>query len=153
RALAALWRMSRVEFLVAIVTIFGVVRFGVLNGVILAVAATLIHLLWLSSHPRDAPLGRIAGRDGLYQLHTPPEARPVPGLTIYLVQAGLVFFNADYVKKRILEIVDGQPQPPAWFILDAGAVSQLDTTAVAALEDVRAALRQRGIAFAIADLH
>jgi high affinity sulfate transporter 1 len=153
RALASLWRMSRVEFLVAIVTIVGVVRFGVLNGVILAVAATLIHLLWLSSHPRDALLGRIAGRDGLYKLHTHPDAQPVPGLVIYLVQAGLVFFNADHVKKRILEIVDAQAAPPVWFILDAGAVSQLDTTAVAALEDVHAALHEHGIAFAIADLH
>jgi high affinity sulfate transporter 1 len=153
RAFLVLWRMNRVELLLAIVTVFGVTIFGVLNGVILAVAATLVHLLWLASHPRDALLGRVPDRDGLFKLHTTPEARPVPGLIIYLVQASVVFFNADYIKKRILAIAVERSEPIAWFILDAGAISHLDTTAVAALEDARAGLVQRGIAFGIADLH
>jgi MFS superfamily sulfate permease-like transporter len=153
RTLAALWRMSRVEFCVAIGTMLGVVVFGVLKAVIVAVAATLAHLLWLMSQPRDALLGRIPGRDGLYKLHTAPGARPVPGLTLCLVQAGLVFFNAEYVKKRILAIVDSQPEPPTWFVLDASAINHLDTTAVDVLEDVRAGLAERGTALGIADLH
>jgi high affinity sulfate transporter 1 len=151
-ALSQLWRVSRIEFLLALATIAGVIAFGVLEGVILAVAATFAHLLWLTSKPRDALLGRIPGREGLYKLHTHPDARPVPGLTIYLVQSALVFFNADLVKRRILRIADGWPDATV-FILDAGAINHLDSTAVDALEDARAALAQRGIAFGISDLH
>jgi MFS superfamily sulfate permease-like transporter len=142
-----------VEFLLALVTAVGVVVFGVLQSVILAVAATLAHLLWIASKPRDALLGSIPGRDGLFKLHAHPEARGTPGLTVYLLQASLVFFNADYVKKRILAIVDGQADKPAWFILDASAINHLDSSAIDTLAEIRDALEDRGIAFGIADLH
>jgi high affinity sulfate transporter 1 len=153
RALALLRRVSMVEFLLALVTAVGVVVFGVLQSVILAVAATLAHLLWIASKPRDALLGAIPGRDGLYKLHAHPDARAAPGLIVYLLQASLVFFNADYVKKRILAIVDGQAEKPAWFILDASAINHLDTSAIDTLAEVRDALAERGITFGIADLH
>ena len=153
RSLASLWRVSRIEFLIAIGTILGVVVFGVLKGVILAVGATLAHLLWLASQPRDALLGTIPGRDGFHKLHIHTEARAVPGLALYLVQAGLVFFNAEYVKNRILAIVDARQGPIAWFVLDASAINHLDSTAVEMLEDVRAELTGRGIRFGIADMH
>jgi len=106
-----------------------------------------------ASQPRDALLGRVPGRGGLHKLHAEPGAQPVPGLVLYLVQAGLVFFNADYVKNRILAIADGQPEPPRWFILDASAINHMDSTAVDTLEDVRVDLADRGVAFGIADLH
>jgi high affinity sulfate transporter 1 len=153
RALAALWRVSRIEFLLALATIAGVIAFGVLHGVMLAVAGTLAHLLWLASQPRDALLGGIPGRDGLYKLHIHPEARPIPGLTLYLVEAALVFFNADYVKHRMLNIAERRREGTAWFILDGSAINLLDSTAVAALEDVRMALAERSITFGIAGLH
>jgi SulP family sulfate permease len=109
--------------------------------------------LWLTSQPRDALLGCIPGRYGLFKLHHYPDARPVEGLTIYLVQASLVFFNADYVKHRVFEIVDNLPARPVWFILDASAINVLDSSAVAALDDVQTGLAERGIKFGIADLH
>ena len=95
RALSMLWRVGRFEFLLAVGTAIGVVVFGVLQAVVLAVAATFAHLIWLASQPQEALLGSIPGRDGLYKLHNHPDARPIPGLVIYLVQAGIVFFNAD----------------------------------------------------------
>jgi sulfate permease, SulP family len=153
QALSILWRVNRVEFLLAAVTTTGVVAFGVLPGVVLAVAATLAHLLWLASRPRDALLGYIPGRHGLYKLHSHPDARHAPGLLIYLVQASMVFFNADYIKQRILAAVSRQPEPPAWLILDASAINHLDMSAVDTLEDIRVALAERGIRLAIADLH
>lgn len=153
KALRMLWRIDRVEFGLAIFTVVGVVALGVLKGVILAVGATLAYLLWVASRPRDALLGQIPGKTGLYKLHQRPEARTVPGLTLFLVQSGLVFFNTDYVKGRILEILDGASSRPRWLVLDASAVNHLDSTAVEALEDLRAVLARRGIAFGIAGLH
>jgi high affinity sulfate transporter 1 len=152
-AFLRLWRVSRIELLLAVVTAIGVVVFGVLQSVILAVGATLAHLLWLASQPRDALLGRIPGRDGLYKLHAHPEAEEMSGLVIYLLQGSLVFFNADYVKMRILAIVDRRSSGPAWFILDASAISHLDASALDTLDEVRVALAERGVIFGIADMH
>ena len=146
-------RMSRSEFFFAVVTMLGVVMVGVLQGVFIAIAATLLHLLWAASYPRLAMLGRIPGQAGLYKLHRYPEAEAIPGLTMVVLQSGLVFFNADYVKRRLLKIARATRTTDKWFILDAAAVNVLDSTGVATLADVREELAEWGVAFGIADLN
>ena len=104
-------------------------------------------------YPRDALLGRVAGRDGFYKLHRRPDAHPVPGLTIALIQGDLLFFNAAHVHARLHAIADAMPAGTRWLLLDAGAISQVDSTAAAMLEEVRADLAARGTAFGLAEVH
>jgi MFS superfamily sulfate permease-like transporter len=115
--------------------------------------ATLVYLLVKSMSPRDALLGRVAGRDGFYKLHRVPEARPVPGLTVCLVQGTLLFYNADYVGGRLGTIADGLGPEARWFVLDASAIVQIDSTGAAALDDFAGHLKARGIALGIVELH
>jgi high affinity sulfate transporter 1 len=151
--LDTLRKISRAEFLFAVVTLLGVAMVGVLQGVFIAIAATLGHLLWAASHPRLALLGRIPRMAGLYKLHRYPEAQPIPGLTIVVLQSALVFFNADYVRQRLLKIARTARGEQRWFILDAAAVNVLDSTGVEALEAVRSDLSQQGVHLGIADLN
>ena len=151
--LRALYRISPSEFSFAILTLLGVTVVGVLQGIFIAIAATLIHLIWAASRPRLALLGQIPGSSGLYKLHRFPEARPISGLTIVVLQSALVFFNADYVKRRLLKIANATRSTDKWFILDAAAVNVLDSTGIEALEDVQMHLIERGVAFGIADLN
>jgi high affinity sulfate transporter 1 len=149
----SLWRLQKVELFIAVIALLGVLCLGIMVGVAVALGATLTHLLWLASNPRDALLGRIPGRDGLYKLHHHRDAVPIPGLVVYLPQTALVFFNAEYVGQRMLECarrLDGQG---AWFVLDASAVNHIDSTAIGILEDVLTDLARRNVAFAIAELH
>lgn len=151
--LAALWRIDRIEFSIAMTTLLGVVVFGVLRGVALAVTASLLHLLWLGTRPHDALLGRIPGRTGLYKLHHYAEAVPIPGVAIYLPQGSWVFYNADYVKERMLKLAGASLQSGQTLILDASAITHMDSSAVERLELVEATLRREGITFVIAGLH
>ncbi len=151
--LRTLHRISRPEFAFAIATMLGVVVIGVLQGVFIAIAATLAHLLWLASQPRIARLGQIDGKPGLYKLHRYPEARAIPGLTIAALQAALIFFNADYVKRQILEIANPSSDGRNWFVLDAEAINVLDSTGVAKLEELQILLSERGVAFGLASLN
>ena len=70
------------EFVFALIALWGAVSLGVLNGVVIAIGATFAYLLHQMMYPRDALLGRIPGRDGFYKLHRTADARPVPGMTI-----------------------------------------------------------------------
>ncbi|MFZ5677527.1 MAG: SulP family inorganic anion transporter [Pseudomonadota bacterium] len=153
RAFAELWRVSRIEFLFALIGMSGAVGLGVLRGVVIAVAATLLYLLIKGLRPRDAMLGRIPGREGFYKLHRHPEAKPIPGLAICLLQGSLLFFNVDHVKSRIEKIAQGLPAGPQWLVLDASAIVQIDSTAAAMLDELRSRLAARGIALGIAELH
>lgn len=151
--LRRIWRISPMEFVFALITMWGAISFGVLNGVVVAIAATLIYLLHKTMFPRDALLGRIPGRDGFYKLHRFPEAESVPGLGICMIQGSLLFYNADYVRKRLREVIAGLPPGTRWFVLDANAIVQLDSTGAAAIETIHDELAARGITLGIAELH
>ncbi len=153
RTLRELWRISRIEFFFALISIAGALSLGVLQGVMIAIAATLLYLVMQGMMPRDALLGRIPGREGFYKLHRHPRAEPVPGAVIYLVQGSLLFFNADYVKKRIEDIFSKLAPDVTWFIFHAEAAAQIDATAAVMLDEVRALAQERGLKFAIVELH
>ena len=149
RTLRELWRISRIEFAFALISIAGVIVLGVLNGVVVAVGATLLYLLMKGLWPRDAMLGRIPGREGFYKLHRYPNAQPIPGLAIYLLQGNLLFFNVDYVKGRLEDVIANLAPGTEWLIFDAGSTAQIDSTAVVMLDDVRTLAEERGLKFAI----
>jgi MFS superfamily sulfate permease-like transporter len=151
--LRQIWRISRMEFVFALIAMWGAISFGVLNGVIIAIAATLIYLLRKTMFPRDALLGRIAGRDGFYKMQHFPEARGVPGIAICLIQGSLLFYNAEYVRLRLRAIAEDLPPETHWFILDATAIAHVDSTGAAALAAVQADLSGRGIALGVAQLN
>jgi len=152
-ALLQIRRINRIEFFFALIAILGVIAFGVLQGVVVAIFATLIWMVGAAARPRDALLGRIAGHDGFYKLHRHAEAVPLPGVVIYLFQGPIVFFNCDYLRSRIGWIVNRIPAGTRHFILEAGAINLVDGTGAVALSEIATDLTQRGITFAIADLH
>jgi MFS superfamily sulfate permease-like transporter len=151
--LRRLWRTSRAEFLFALIAMAGVIALGVLKGVVIAISVTLIYLLARAARPRDALLGRIPGQAGFYKLHNEPRAKPVPGLALYLIQGSLVFFNSDYVGGRIRWVISRLPSSTRWFILDAEAITTIDSTALLTLEEIRGELARRQIRFGLAKLH
>jgi len=153
RALRQVWRVSRMEFIFALIAMWGPIGLGVLNGVVIAIAATLVYILRKSMYPHDALLGRIPGRDGFYKLHREPQARPVPGFGACMIQGSVLFFNTDYVQARLLKIAEALPAGTQWLVIDASAIPQIDSTATAMLEELCEALKRRGIALGLAELH
>ncbi len=152
-ALGEIRRISRIEFLFAIIALMGPLSLGVLQGIVIAVGATLVYLLYKAAHPRDALLGRIPGRDGFYKLHRSPEARPEPGLAVCIVQGNLLFFDTDYVKARLRTIASELPPGTEWFVLDASAIAQVDSTAAAMLAGIADEFAARGITLGLAEVH
>ncbi len=152
-ALRELWRISRMEFVFAIIALVAPITLGVLQGVLVAIGATFVYLLSKMMRPRDALLGRIPGRDGFYKLHRHPDAAPVPGLVLTLVEGDVLFFNSDHVEARLLAIADAAPPDTRWFVIDASAISQTDATAAAMIEEFRAGLVARGVRLAFAEFN
>src|SRR6516225_1392074 len=63
KELRYLWHASRIDFAVAGVALAGVLLMGILDGVLVAVLATLVMLLWRVARPHVAFLGRVPGTD------------------------------------------------------------------------------------------
>lgn len=151
--LRRIWTVNRIEFIFALIALWGPIGLGVLNGVVIAIAATLVYLILQTMYPHDAMLGRIPGRDGFYKLHRMTEARPVPGFGACMVQDSLLFYNADYVRERLEVIAENLPKPTRWLVIDASAIPQIDSTAADMLGELQSDLKNRGVTLGLAELH
>lgn len=152
-ALRTIWRISPVEFVFALIALAGPIGLGVLNGVVIAIGATLAYVLVKNMYPRDAMLGVVPGQDGFYKLHRRMDARAVPGLAICLVEGSILFFNADFVQRRLRAVAASLPPDTRWLVIDATAIVQVDSTAAGMLGDMRAELAARGLRLGLAELN
>lgn len=150
--LKKIWHVSRMEFIFALIAMWGAISFGVLNGVVVAVAATFAYLLRQTMFPRDGLLGRIEGRHGFFELRRFPEARPVEGAAVFAIQGSILFYNADYLRMRLTSVAKELAVGTRCLVLDASAITHIDSTGATALEVVAELLAKRDIIFAIADL-
>jgi high affinity sulfate transporter 1 len=143
--LRILYRMSYREFLMSVSTTLGVLVLGVLPGVLLAVALSLLWLLSVASRPDDAVLGRVHGRRGFHDVEDYPDARTIPGLLLYRFESNLVFYNADFFKSRVRAAIAAQKTPVEWVVIDASPFNVVDVSALNKLDELRSELEVEGV--------
>ena len=124
--LLRIWKIDRWEFAVSIITTLGVVALDILNGILMAVLIAILLLLMRVSRPPDAILGRVSGLKGFHNVLHHENARTWPDLVLYRFGAALVFFNAPYFKKRVLEMAASHPGIK-WFIVDGSTINSVDS--------------------------
>lgn len=143
-------RFRRSELFIALATTAAVLGVGVLAGVLVAVALSILELLWRMARAHDSVLGFVPGVAGMHDVEDYPHAELLPGLLVYRYDAPLCFANAENFRTRAMAAVDAYPEPVEWFLLNAEANVEIDMTAVDALERLRTELERRGIVFAMA---
>jgi MFS superfamily sulfate permease-like transporter len=103
RALRHLWRVSRLEFEIAMVAFAGVLLLGILKGVLLAAVASLLMLLAGVARPHVAFLGRVPGTRRYSDLARHPDNEELLGIVVFRVEASLLYFNAEHVRRVVGE--------------------------------------------------
>ncbi len=143
-------RFRRTEFAVALSTTAGVLVLGTLQGVLVAVALSVLDLLHRVTRPHDGVLGYVPGLARMHDVDDYPQAEPVPGLVVYRYDSPLFFANAPDFIRRALQAIDDSPTPARWFLLNAEANVSVDLTAVDTLEALRQEVDRQGVVFAMA---
>lgn len=143
-------RFRRSELILALATTVSVLLLGVLNGVLVAIALSILDLLRRVARPHDAIQGFVPGVAGMHDIDDYPQAELEPGLVVYRYDAPLFFANAENFRERALEAVDDNPVPVEWFVLNAESNVEVDLTALDIVDQLRAELVSRGIVFAMA---
>lgn len=138
------------ELMLSLATAAGVVVFGILNGVGVAVSLSIVDLLRRTARPHDGILGYVPDVAGMHDIDDYPDARQVPGLIVYRYDAPLFFANADNFKERALASLDQAEGEVEWFLLNFEANVQIDLTAIDALAELHDELAEMGITLAVA---
>ena len=155
RELVRLARFRTTELLLAVAATLGTVLFGVLVGVGVAIALSLVEILYRLARPHEGVLGRVPGVAGMHDVDDYPEAQTLPGLVVYRYDAPLFFVNVGDMRRRALLAVDQEnaavPEHPVrWFILNVEANVEVDITAADGLRELHAELAARGVRLALA---
>lgn len=144
-----LQRVSQLEFRVALIALVGVLLFGVLKGVLLAAIASLVLLIRLAAHPTTVLLGRIRGTDQFSNVERHPENQLIPGILIYRINSGIVYFNVDNIQQDFFKRLSEQEVSVQLVIFDLSSSPLIDTPAARWFQTFYQQLTNQGIALRI----
>lgn len=145
-----LWQVRRTESVIAAFALGGVVLIGVLEGVLVAMALSLIDFLRRASDPHDAVLGRVPGRDGYHDVARHATAVTDDGVLVYRFDAPLFYANAERFRARLRRLV--RRRGATWVVIDGASLTDVDASAARMLAELEAELRDRGVTLVFAEL-
>ena len=154
RKLQRIRLVSRTEFWFGMVTFAGVILIDVLEGMIIGLVGSLIFVIYQSSRPHIASLGRVPGVSGAYSdLARHAENTQVPGVLIVRLDGAIYYANALTVRDQIKTMIEEAKTQPRALLIDLDAQDRLDLTSVDVLKWLLKELQGNGIAVYVADMH
>ncbi len=138
-------QIRRIDLVSALAALLGVLLLGTLNGLLLAVALSVLGLVYRSGRVEVEELGRIKGEKAAWgSLSRHPERLRIERLLILRLNGPLFWLNATTVEDRIIQHVD-EAKDIEVLVLDLEATHQLDTTSADALANLLRRLEDRGV--------
>jgi high affinity sulfate transporter 1 len=141
---------SRWEFAIAAVVIVAELTLGVLHGIALGVALSLLFLTYVTSHPHGAVLGQLPGTEAYRNVQRRPEAMTFPGLLIWRAGGDLFFASIGHLEEQLRTALATSRPPVTHVLFDADSVNFIDTSACDGLLRLINQLHSQGITFAFA---
>ena len=100
-----LWRVSRVDFWIAVMALLGVLTGGVLAGVVIGIILSLGWLVYVNASPATPELGRRPGTTAFRSLTDFPDGETFPGVLVLRFDGGLYFVTSEVLSDRLRERV------------------------------------------------
>ena len=131
-----LWLLRRIDFWMAMIALVGVLVVPTLEALAVAVAVSLVLVVWRASEARFTLLGRAQGQLEPVELGAETDDI-IPGLLIVRPDEMLFFANAAPVRDGILGAVADREPRPAVVLVDLSLTPDIDVPAIEMLEDLR----------------
>lgn len=144
------WHYDKADALSLLLTFFGVILLGVEEGILLGVVLSLAVLVWRSSHPHMAVVGRVPGTEHFRNVDR-HQVETLPGLVALRIDESLYFANAQALESRIEALLRTHPGTRC-ILLILSAVNQLDSTALGILTELEKSLASRNISLQFSEV-
>jgi SulP family sulfate permease len=136
RELRRLHRVARIDFWIALAAIAGVLSAGVLAGVVIGVALSLVWLVYVASTPAIPLLSRQPGTQVFRDADEHPGDETFDGVIVLRLDFGLSFATAEALDDRVRALVDAERAPRA-VVLDFAGVDFIDSQGSEKLRDIQ----------------
>ncbi len=144
------WHYDKADAIALLLTFAGVIFFGVEEGIVIGVAMSLAVLVWRSSHPHMALVGRVPGTEHFRNVER-HQVEVFPGLIALRIDESIYFANSQLIAEKIEGLLSEHPSTNC-VLLILSAVNQLDTTALGMLTELEKTLSARHITLQFAEI-
>jgi MFS superfamily sulfate permease-like transporter len=151
KVLKRLWLVHRSEFLVAMTALFGVLWAGLLKGVLVGAAISIVLLIRRASKPHVAFLGRIPGTRRYSDRERHQGNEPTPGVIAFRVESSVVYFNAEHVFDTVVAHLDAAREKVRFVICDLSTSPAMDMAGARMFLALHTELAKRGITFRLVE--
>jgi SulP family sulfate permease len=143
------WRYDRGDGIAELVTLLGVIVLGIEEGISLGILLTIASHLRKSSQPHIAVVGRIPNTEHFRNIKR-HQVETWRYLLMIRIDESITFTNINYVEEFLASEMRRQPDIKH-VVLIFTSVSDIDTTALEALETINQALKGQGKTLNIAE--
>jgi SulP family sulfate permease len=145
KELKSIYQLSKLEFSVAMIAFVGVLVFGILKGVMIAVIMSLVLLIRRMAHPDVATLGRIGDTGHYSDMERHPDNIPCGGLLILRIESSILYFNAADIQDKITKKMEAYGDNLKLLIIDMSGVTYVDVAGSKMLLQLSNQLRKKNI--------
>lgn len=140
-----LWHTDRSDLWMLAVTFVATLALGIEEGILIGVVLSLGLVIYRTSRPHIATLGRVPGSDFYRNVERFDHLEIRPDILILRLDAQLYFANLNYCKDQIRRQVREKGPALRCLVLNAESISHIDSSAAQMLHDLIRDLRGQGL--------
>ncbi len=140
-----LWKVQKQEFAMLLVTFVSTLGLGIMSGIGVGVAVSLVLLIYRTAEPHYAVLAKIKNSKEYRNINRFEEVEIRPDVLVFRYDAPLYYANANHFVQSISREVDKKGEALKLIVLNAESTPFIDTTALFELNELRQAWEGRGI--------
>lgn len=141
-----LWKTNKKDFVMMLVTLIVTLTVGIKEGIIVGVMVSIFAVIFETSRPHLAVLGKVPNTTHFYR--NKERFKDVEMHNEFLIirfDSQLYFANTNYFKEKLDELVRKKGQDLKLIIIDAEVISNIDSSGIAAINDLLRKYNVRGI--------
>jgi len=129
-------RVQRFDFWIATVAILATLAVGVLAGVLVGIALSLLWLVAVTTRPAMPTLGRRPGTTFFRPINRHPGDDLFAGVAVLRLEGNLFFATSEALDERVRGLVDGSTDGLGCVVLDCSAITFTDAQGAATLDEL-----------------
>jgi SulP family sulfate permease len=147
-----LWHTHRSDFYMMLTTFIVTLALGIEEGVMAGVVLSICMVLYRSSKPHIAILGKLPGSINYRNIDRFESAKEPVDILVFRFDDQLYFGNASYFQETTQELINEREVAPKMVLLDASSIHGMDSTGLHTLEEMQHYLDNKNITFYISGM-
>jgi sulfate permease, SulP family len=145
KEMSFLWKTDRKDLAMLIITFAATLFLGIEEGIAIGVIMSLVMVIYSSTTPHYAEVGRLGTSNNFRNIERYPEAKIEDDVLIYRFDSNLYFANVEHFRETLEQKINERGPILELVIIDASSINNVDSTGIHTLQELIKDLRLKRI--------